>query len=684
MGVAWLSGALAAAVSTAPPAAPPPDAPETIVVTGERVKRSLKDTPSSVIVFQKRDMERLAAPDRLSELLELVPNVLVASRRDTPVIRGQASTGVLGGLPAFLGGARPRTIVQIDGRTVTFTEFANGTEGLWDVAHVEVFRTPQTTTQGVNSIAGAIFMTTADPVYRFEGHARLIGGGLGRREASAAVSVPLVDDQLAVRISGDFNRERSSNRMSGPLVGVADLNDDRYWTGRVKLLAQPHALPRLKLLVTYARNYSQAPQVETARPPFSERRDDFYVFGYSIVGEHSLTGVATYDVASALQWRTTVGLGRGHYQRKAPEGFGQNDIRAHDGSLESVLEWKPAGAVSAVGGVSYLTQDLHQFIDLTATPFGTGIFDDHQSSRGVFGEATWRATARLSLTAGARYQSDSKTRTGVLHTSPDQLLDYDRTNTAFLPKISAAFDFTPDVRAGLMVQKAYNPGGVTLNPQVFQVVQFDPEYLWDYEAFVRATAFDGAVNINGNLFYNDLTNAQRTLGIDVATPGGVVGLQTVVNDPRARMYGGEFEASYAVTPELTLRGSGGMLWTKVVKTTSPTDPILGKEFAGAPRFMGTAGVDWRPVRRLSLSALVRHTAGYWGDDEETPDFRVAPVTTFDARANWNAGRFTLFAYAQNVFDKFHITGWSSLRSDPDVEVSTNDPREIGAGIEARF
>lgn len=60
------------------------------------------------------------------------------------------------------------------------------------------------------------------------------------------------------------------------------------------------------------------------------------------------------------------------------------------------------------------------------------------------------------------------------------------------------------------------------------------------------------------------------------------------------------------------------------------------------------------------------------------------MTTFDARANWNAGRFTLFAYAQNVFDKFHITGWSSLRSDPDVEVSTNDPREIGAGIEARF
>lgn len=684
MGVALLGGALAAAVQAAAPAAAPPENSKTIIVTGERVKRPLKNTPSSVVVFQKRDLEKLAAPDRLSELLELVPNVLITARRDTPTIRGQVSTGVLGGLPAFLGGARPRTVVQIDGRTISFTEFANGTEGLWDLANVEVFRSSQSTTQGVNSIAGAIFMNTADPSFRFEGHARLIAGELGRREESAAMSVPLVDDQLALRASGDFNRERSSNRMSGLLVGVTDLNDDHFWTGRVKLLAQPHALPGFKLLVTYAHTYSQAPQVEAARRPFSDRRDDNYVFGYSIVGEDSLTSVATYDVDRSLDWRTTLSFGKGHYQRKAPQGFGQNDIRAHDGSFESVLQWKPDAAVSAVGGVSYLTQSLHQFIDLTATPFGIGIFDDRQRSRGIFGEATWRATERLSLTAGARYESDSKKRVGVLHTTPDQLLDYNKTTSAFLPKISAAYDFTSDIRAGLLVQKAYNPGGVTLNPQIFQEVQFEPERLWDYEAFVRATGLGGALSLNGNLFYNDLRNAQRTLGINVATPGGIVGLETVVNDPRARMYGAELQASYAVTPDLTLRGSSGMLWTRVVKTTSPTDPILGKEFGGAPHFMGTAAVEWRPVQRLRLSALVRHSAGYWGDDQETPNFRIAPVTTLAERATWQIGRFSIFAYAQNVFDKFHITGWSDDRSSPDVEVTTNDPREIGIGMEASF
>jgi outer membrane receptor protein involved in Fe transport len=100
--------------------------------------------------------------------------------------------------------------------------------------------------------------------------------------------------------------------------------------------------------------------------------------------------------------------------------------------------------------------------------------------------------------------------------------------------------------------------------------------------------------------------------------------------------------------------------------------------------MGTAGIDWRPLHRLSLSVMVRHTAGYWGDDSADPNFRIAPVTMADARASWQAGRFTIFAYAQNVFDKFHITGWSGSRDDPDVEVTTNDPREIGVGLETRF
>src|SRR3982750_2459456 len=303
MGLALLflaaGAALAPATATPPPPRPAAN-PETIVVTGERVKRSLKDTPSSVVVFRAENLEKLAAPDRLQQLLELVPNLLVVSSRGTPNIRGQSGIGALVGLPAFLGGARPRTIVQVDGRTITFNEFANSSEGLWDVARVEVFRSPQTTTQGANSIAGAIFITTSDPTYNWEGRFRGIIGGYRRRQLSGGLSGPLVDDQLAIRVAGDLYRSHAADLMIGPIVG-ADLNIDNYGSARVKLLAEPHAIPGLRILATYAHQKSEAPQGEAAKAPFSERRDIPCICGYTKTNVDAVTTKVDYALAGALQ-----------------------------------------------------------------------------------------------------------------------------------------------------------------------------------------------------------------------------------------------------------------------------------------------------------------------------------------------------------------------------------------------
>ncbi|MFL6759261.1 MAG: TonB-dependent receptor [Sphingomonas sp.] len=674
--------AIMSGIAGAPAALPPRD-DSTIVVTGERVKRSLRETQSSVVVFGRRDIEALAAADRVQDLLQFVPNVLISSNRDTPIIRGQNSAGVLAGLPAFLGGARPRTTLQVDGRTVTFNEFSNSTEGLWDVDHVEVFRSPQTTTQGVNSIAGAIFIHTADPTYRFEGGARGIAGGPARRQLSAAASVPLIDQQLALRLSGDLYRGHVSSRLEGPVVG-ADLNDDRYATARAKLLVEPHALPGLRIVLTYAHVRSQGPQGTSARRPFRERRDTSCICGYFKVRVDSLTSAINYQVTRSLESRTTLSWGKAFFRRFAVQGFGQTRIHGDDGSAESVLEWKPDAPVTMVGGVSWQTMDLHQYIDLSATPLGTGTFDDRQRSRGLFGEVTWRPVPRLLLTGGVRYQSDSRKRLGVLHTTPDLPLDYHKNVTALLPKASAAYDVNERVRVGVLAQRAYNPGGVTLDPSEAAQVRFEPEYLWDYEAFVRGNFLGGALNLTANVFYNDIRNAQRTLDLCLQTTTGCVGLSQVSNAPRAHASGAELEGDYKVSGRLRLRSAIGLLGTRITKTIVPTDPILGKEFGGAPKFTGMAAAEWEPVRKLSISAQVRHNSGYGGDDAETPRFRIASSTTFDARVSWRRGPFTLFGYARNIFDEFHIVAWGGDPNDPDVEAGLNDPRELGIGLETRF
>src|SRR5207237_1320234 len=67
-----------------------------------------------------------------------------------------------------------------------------------------------------NSIAGAIFIQTADPAYRFEGRVRAIAGESARRQLSAIISGPLIGDQLAFRVAGDLYRSHAANSSTGP------------------------------------------------------------------------------------------------------------------------------------------------------------------------------------------------------------------------------------------------------------------------------------------------------------------------------------------------------------------------------------------------------------------------------------------------------------------------------------
>src|SRR5439155_20040290 len=141
---------------------------------------------------------------------------------------------------AFLGGNRRRTTLIVDGRAVRYHEFVFGAAPAWDVERIEVFRSPQTTTQGKNSIAGAIFVHTNEPSFEPQYAARLIVGDFRTRQVSALASGPVAGD-VAVRVAGDFRYARTTSHIADRVEG-ADPNHDVYGQLRAKLLVKPHAL----------------------------------------------------------------------------------------------------------------------------------------------------------------------------------------------------------------------------------------------------------------------------------------------------------------------------------------------------------------------------------------------------------------------------------------------------------
>lgn len=666
---------------TAPAAAQPSEesAENDIIVTGERGSRSVRETPSSVAVFTSDMIETLPGADRLDQLLELIPNVTLGTGNLGPSIRGQDSTGPLQDLPAFLGGNRPRVTLQVDGRAVGFNEFVFGVAPLWDVQQVEVFRSPQSTTQGRNSIAGAIFVSTRDPVYRWEAGARALASSFNGRQFSGVISGPLIQDQLAFRIAGDLRRGRTAARIANNTPG-ADPNDDDFSLLRFKLLAEPDAIPGARLQLSYSHTESQSIASEVIRPPFRERRNPFGAAGVFTTRIDALTGSLGLDLQDALRLQTTVSHGDSHIDRYPPPGLGRTITDIDDGSIESILNWNPDGPLRMTGGVHYLRSRLRQFIDLSAV-IGLGEFDDRQHSLGLFGEATLRLLPRMALTAGLRHQRDSQRRNGQLG-NPSLVfpIDFNKAFQALLPKVSVTYEVTEGISAGLLVQRAYNPGGVTLNFDTGEEDRFDAESLWACELFTRAVLLGGRLKLSANLFANDIRDAQRATFFPYRVPGGGTAFWAEIdNIPKARSHGLEASADWRLDERLRVRGAIGLLKTRIVEPLPSNPSLKGNDFGRSPAFTGSASVDWTPIDRLRLNASVRHNSPYFSDDANSLNRKVGRATRVDARAAYDFGRVAIFAYGRNLLDDFNMTYLFSP-----VSGVAADPREIGIGIEAGF
>jgi iron complex outermembrane recepter protein len=680
-----LAGVCAAALCSGAPALGEEPTKEVVIVTGERVERTLGETAASVFVQTGADIDALAAPDRVEQLLALTPNVQLGAGDQGPAIRGQESTGVLQGADAFLGGTRPRATLQVDGRALGYNEFIYGLASVWDVARVEVFRGPQTTTQGRNSIAGAIFVKTEDPTFRPEAKARAIAGNYDTFQGSAAVSGPLLGDQVAGRLAVDVRRHDSWVNYSGPDgIEGADRSADDYEVYRGKLLVRPDAAPSLDVLLTFTHVESENPQGEAIQAPF-ERRGYFQPGGgYWKTDVDSLVADIGYTFSDAFKLDVIAAYGDSRIDRLSTPGGGVGGVDLTDISLETILSYQPEdGPVTGLVGVYALQAQQDEAIDLSAF-LGFGDFRDEQTSLGVFGEATWEALPNLYLTGGVRWQEDRQDRLGSLGLcNPDVFcfrVDYERTFSDVLPKAAVAYDISPDVRIGASAQKGFNPGGTTISFETGQQDQFEEETLWSYEAFVRSSHLDGRLRLNANAFFTDFTDAQRPQTRAVTRPDGSIALDTdVSNAPKAESYGLEAQASYQVFDNLDLGAGLGLLETEITETIDPVDPVRGKDFQRAPNVSGFLSLGWTIVPNVRLDVQARRFEDYFSDDANTPALAIDGATVIDAQASWTIGAARLFAFIRNAGDEFYMTQLYSPTFG-----TAGDPEEYGVGLEARF
>jgi iron complex outermembrane receptor protein len=216
-----------------------------IVVTAQKREERIQDVPLAITVLTSQSVERSGAL-ALRDIATSVPS-LYFSQAQGPVqsnvaIRGIGSSGGVAGLEPSVG-------IYVDGVYLDRTSI--GVADFNDIERIEVLRGPQGTLFGKNTPAGLINFITKRPSYTPGGDVSATIGNYGAYGATASLTGPVVDDRMAVRVSGFYRTRDGFLRNS---FSNSDVNDLEAYGVRARVLWQP--TDRLELLASYEHHVS--------------------------------------------------------------------------------------------------------------------------------------------------------------------------------------------------------------------------------------------------------------------------------------------------------------------------------------------------------------------------------------------------------------------------------------------
>lgn len=655
----------------------------TLVLTGGNQDLTVKDTATSVDVVDAYEIERDIENATVQEAIKTVPNVYFPSTTGAPVIRGQQTQGPNEGMAAFMAGTVARATISVDGRNASINELSFGSTSLWNVDTIEVYRGPQTTSQGANSIAGAVVVNTKDPTFDKAGSLQLVYGSYNKTRVSGAYSMALSED-VAVNLSFDHSERDSYIEYTSDDFDAGDAPiSPSNTTVRAKVLWAPKEISGLEAKLTYSYVDTAGPQGEQAYAPFSDRENT----ATSLAGWRTYVSAVTGDVdyefdnglrlTNQLVWSLT-----DNNRIINPCGTGCATVDATEISNDLRVAFGNEGAeFSGVAGFYASHTDGEESVDLTDYYGGVSNFDSTKDSLGLYAEATYYVAERVSVTGGLRYQRDQIQRDGTVDYLGVVGVNYDETFEAWLPSLSVAYDINADTKIGLAYSRGYNPGGISYSFTEGSYIEFDEETADNYELFLRGSFIGGALNLTANAFYTDLTNAQRSVSTEIDS--GVLEILTV-NAEKAHSYGLELSADYAATDRVSLWGNVGVLRTRFDTFSDAEDDYSGNTFKEAPEFTVSLGGAYDVTDRLTLMGDVTYVTGYYSDDLNSDEYEVDAYTIGNLRAEYRTDRIgTWFTYVTNVGDVDAATSISDFRGITEI-ANLVAPREFGVGWRMDF
>lgn len=644
---------------------------ETITVVGEKIERSLKDTTSSISVISEEALNSTqyqSVTDAISE----IPNVVALSGA-VPDIRGVSGNGAAGGFNSISGGAKGRVTTLIDGVAEPFVADFTGDSGIWDVQQIEVYRGPQSTSNGRNSIAGSIYIKTKEPTEQWEGAVRV---GYRNQEnyldTSAVLSGPIVEDQLAFRVSAQRLAANTITDETGFADNPPDYDLNKIESDRVraKLLWTP--AEDLKLLLAHSSSNEQG---DTGRVYYKATDLDKHerLFFRNIETDVDTTSLKVdYQINQGLSLDVLVAYmdyqwGFDSYEPDPANEqqllFDENNI-----TLDAKLNFGHQSDVfKGFVGLAYFERD-HDVTSAGAYPYNG---DDESDSVSVYSEVSYDLSDVLTVIAGARLERESQLR-HFIYGEIDSTLDND--TTIFLPKLVVQYDWSPQTTLALSARKGYNAAGGALNFTAQEYYYFNEEKVNTFELSSRSAFADNNVFLSANLFYNDYEGYQA-----LSSTRFITNLDDVVT------YGLEMEISATVHEDIELKAGIGLLKTEIKDAGENYPEVEGNELNSAPSVTANLGAKYWLTETFNLGVSVNYVDEYYGDFSNTIERVAGDYSLVRLQGRYEYQNWLVSAYINNALDEDAILSNEPASGRyPDGYVSIVDPRNVGVSVTYSF
>lgn len=651
---------------------------EEVIVTARKRSENAMDVPISLTVFDETSLRDNSART-IYDVLELAPGVNLSDDtaggaqritiRGTSTTSGSQSVGYYVDDMPFVGLVLP---INPDVRA-------------FDIERIEVLRGPQGTIFGDGSMGGTVHIVTRDPdPSGFGMHVDAFYGDFGdgtTKGARGMINIPLVEDQLALRMVG-FDEDRggwldneneddaNSRDASGfraklaytpteaiKIVASAWLNDQRGWDAEDRATDDGMIPPGGAFGETEYDRYSLAATVSLGAG------EALYAYGKTEY-DHLLTIPAFAGFVIFANIGVDVETHELRYSAVADRFTYTAGVYARDAEV-------PFGLKFVAGGV----------------PIVDTVTIQNNEVRAVFGEVEYSFSDEWAAALGLRYSQED------LHNFDTQtLIEAEIDADYLLPRFTV--DYQPSDAAMFYASVAKGARSAVPNftdaihlidllglPVPYDLV-LDADSIVTYELGVKAVLAEGNWTVEAAVYYSDWEDLSTTVPVV-----GLGGLVLQVNTEGADISGLDLSTTYTVG-NLTLHAGMSLVDSKQKADVPNTDLMKGDPLPEVAEFMANAHAhyQWPLAGNFNgFNGMARLAVRHAGEREDTTslaNLSSDAMTMVDARLGIENDRWGAYLFSTNLTDE---DGALKARGVASSFAATRPvPRTFGIEVSVRY